>query len=111
MANIALVASRDQIESVGQRGAFVEIVDSPNQAALKVTPGAKILDVKIAYGENPGSLGRVGADLGPDLHPAIKGSAEKRKWRLRHVLVFQAKIRFYQRSCGGRATLQSDELP
>ena len=48
--------------------------------------------MEIADGKNFGSLGKVGADLGPDLHPAVEGGAKKRKDCFRHALVFQAKI-------------------
>ena len=43
-----------------------------------------------------GSLGKVGANLGPDLHPAIESRAEKGKHCFRHALVFQAEIGLHQ---------------
>ncbi len=57
----------------------------------------RVLDVEVAHGENPGSLGEVGADLRPDLHPAIEGCSKKRKYCCRHLLVLQARIRLHQR--------------
>ena len=82
--------------SARQDGSFVEIIDAPNQSALDVTPRAKILDMQITNGENMGSLGQVGTNLRPNLHPAIEGCPKKRKNGFRHALMFQAKIGLHQ---------------
>src|SRR5579862_2926134 len=42
-----------QIQDVGLRIGFVEIVDAPDQTSFSIPPGSKILDVKIAYTQHP----------------------------------------------------------
>src|SRR5580704_4694526 len=86
-----------QIERVGEGGSFVEIVDAPDQAAFHVPPGAKILDVEIADGQQMRSFGDLGTDLGPDLYPAIERRSQEWKGGFGHALVLQAKIGFHER--------------
>ena len=58
----------DEIEGVGCRKGFVEIVHAPDQAAFCVAPGAEVFDVQIADAEDDGSfcelLGRLRASAG-----------------------------------------------
>ena len=78
----------DQIDGVGHRPGFVEIIDAPDEAAFDVTPGAEVLDVEIADREDVRSFREVGTDLGPELRPAVVGGAEEgEKFRL-HAGVF-----------------------
>ena len=77
---------------------FVEIIDSPDQAALDVSPRTKIFNMKVAHGQNMRSLGKIRADLRPGLCPAIIGGAQKRKDIGLHVGVFEAKIFLDDRS-------------
>jgi hypothetical protein len=71
---------------------FVEIVDAPDQAALDVAPGAKILDMQVAYGQHARSFGEFGTDLGPYLRPAVVGGPQERKNLGLHVLVLDAEV-------------------
>ena len=68
-----------QIDGVGHGPGFVEVVDSPDEAAFDVTPGAEVFDMKIADGENVRRLGEIRADLRPELRPAVVGGAKEGK--------------------------------
>ena len=52
--------------------------------------------VKIADAQHPGSVGQLGTYYRPDLHPAVKGRPQERKWPFLHALVFQPKIGRHQ---------------
>jgi len=82
----------NEIDGVGGGGDLVKIVDAPDEAAFGVAPGAEIFDVKIADGENVRSLREVGTDERPELKPAIKGGAEKRKSGFGHVLMLEGDV-------------------
>ena len=82
----------NEIVGVGHGIGFVEIVDAPDEAALDVAPGAEIFDVKIADGEHLRGFSQVGADLRPDLRPAIVGGAKKGKDSSLHVGVLEVEI-------------------
>ncbi len=86
----------DEIDGVGHGPGFVEVVDAPDEAALDVAPGAEILDVKVANGENFWSLGKIGTDFRPELHPAVVGGAEEGKDFRLHALVLEAEIFFVE---------------
>src|SRR5208283_4669308 len=83
----------NEVHGIGGGPSFIEIVDAPDEAALEVAPGAEIFDVQIADGENLGSAGEFGADDGPQLRPAIEGSAEEGKSVESHVAVLQSNVR------------------
>src|SRR5437660_6185249 len=70
-----------KIQGVGSRPGFIEVVHAPNQAAFLVAPRTEVLDVEVADSQNGGGLCEVGADFGPKLNPAVKGSAKKRERR------------------------------
>ena len=78
--------------SIRQFVDFVEIVDAPDQAALDVAPGAEVLDVQISHRQHPRGAIFGGADLGPALHPAIEGGAQKEKYVFGHGLMFALEI-------------------
>ncbi len=42
----------NQIVGVGHRVGFVKIVDTPDEAAFDVAPGAEILDMQIAHSQH-----------------------------------------------------------
>ncbi len=42
----------DQIDGVGHRPGFIKVIDSPDEAAFDVAPGAKVFDVEVANREN-----------------------------------------------------------
>jgi len=71
---------------------FVEIIDSPDQAALDVSPCTEIFHVKVTDCQNMRSLSEIGADLWPYLCPAIVSGAQKGKDIGLHVGVFEAKV-------------------
>ena len=81
-----------QIHSVGVDEGFIEIVDSPDKAAVGVLPSAEVFHVEIAHGQETGNAVQIGADLGPNLHPAIEGGAKKRENSGGHLLVFELQI-------------------
>src|SRR5205807_1373135 len=70
----------------------VKVIHAPDQAALSVAPSTEVFHVQIANGEDAGSLGEIGTDLRPDLHPAIIGGTQERKNRSLHAAVFEAQI-------------------
>ena len=90
--NVRAGGQAHQIDGIRQLVDFVEIVDAPDQAAFDVAPGAEIFDVQIADREHTRGASRIRADLGPELHPAIKRGAKERKHILRHGLMFALKI-------------------
>jgi hypothetical protein len=70
-----------EIDRVGHRMRFVEIVDAPHQAAFGIAPGAEILDMQIADGEKRRRRGELGTGLGIERRPAIEGCAQEREGR------------------------------
>src|SRR5260221_4270453 len=89
---IATGDQANEVHRVGCRPRFVEIVDSPDQPALEVTPGAEVFDVQVAYSKNLRRPGRVWADQRPPLRPPVKRGAKKRKRRLSHVAMLQSYV-------------------
>ena len=81
-----------QIDGVGHGPSFIEVVDTPDEAAFDVAPGAEIFDVEIADGEHVRGVGEVGTDLRPELRPAVVGGAEKHEDIRLHVGVFEAEV-------------------
>lgn len=95
-----------QIDGVGHGPGFVEVVDTPDEAALDVTPGAEILDVEIADRKDVRSLGEFGTDLGPELGPAEVSCAEEgEKFRL-HAGVFEAEVVLIEVSALGQPAFE-----
>src|SRR5258708_35401038 len=71
---------------------FIEVVDAPDEPALGIAPGPEVFHVQIAYCEELWRGGEFGANLGPDLRPAVKGCTQKRKHSRGHFLMFVAQI-------------------
>ena len=86
-----------QVIGVGHYGGFIEIVYAPDQAAFHIPPGAEIFHMKITHAQDSRGLRQIGANLRPNLHPAIKGGPQKRKCRLCHALMLQAQVRLHNR--------------
>ena len=80
------------IERVDGGPGFVEVVDSPNEPALFIAPGAEVLDVQVADSENRGSFGQLGANFRPELEPAVKRRAKEGKSGVGHVLMLQSNV-------------------
>ena len=55
----------NQIDGIGHGPGFIEIVDTPDEAAFDVAPGAEVLDMKVADGEHARGLGEIGTYLWP----------------------------------------------
>lgn len=91
-----------KVVGVGERMSFVKIVDTPDQAAFGVAPGAKIFNVEIADGEYVRCLREIGTDLRPDLCPAVVRGSQKGKDSLFHAGVLQAEIFFDQIGAEGQ---------
>src|SRR6202158_3473866 len=56
-----------QVVRVRQSERFIEIIDAPDQPALLVAPGAKVLNVQIANRQHERSFGKVSAELGQEI--------------------------------------------
>jgi len=92
----------NQIDGVSHGPGFVEIVDAPDEAAFDITPRTKIFYVEIADGEDVRSFGEIGADLGPELRPAVvSGAKEGEKLRL-HAGMFEAEVFLIDTSAQGQ---------
>jgi hypothetical protein len=81
-----------EIVDVRHREGFVEVVDTPDEASVDVAPGAEIFNVQIANREQMWSFGQIGADLGPDLRPAIVSGSQERKDSGFHIRVLEAEV-------------------
>ena len=97
MASLALTAKRTRSLVYGDHRNFVEIVDSPDQAAFAVTPRSEVLDMQITNGQHGRGCRKFRADLWPQLNPAIESGPQERKRALRHPLMFEAQISVDQR--------------
>src|ERR1700756_2461897 len=91
----------NEVIGVSKRVGLIEVVYTPDQAALNVAPCTEILDVKIANSERARSFGEIAADIGPELSPAIVGGAEEREDGRFHGGVLQAEIFFDNRRAIG----------
>ncbi len=85
---------------------FVEIIDSPDQASLDVSPCPEIFNVKVTHCQNMRSLGEIRADLRPYLCPAIISGTQKGKDIGLHVGVFEAKVLLDDRSAARQPILE-----
>src|SRR5277367_284250 len=97
----------NQINGERLNGSFVKIVDAPNEPAFDITPGAEVLHVQVADGEDGWSVGGHGADFRPNLDPAIKSGPKERKCRPGHLLMLQAKIFLHQRNMLAKPFLET----
>src|SRR5215471_14325370 len=82
----------NQVVGIRQGVGFVEVVYSPDESALLVTPSSEIFHVEITNGENLWRLSKLRTNLRPQLRPAIKSRTQKHEGRLGHALMFQAQI-------------------
>src|ERR1700680_4025396 len=83
-----------QIICIRQKIRFVEIIDSPGQSTLGITPSSKTADMQISYRQYFGSITQVGAYLRPKLSPPVKRPAEKEEGAFSHLLVLQSQVGF-----------------
>ena len=81
-----------QVDRIRHPAGFVEIIDAPDQTAFGVSPGAEILHMQIADGQNFRCIRCLGRDLRPQLRPAIEGRAQKRKQCLAHDRMFALQV-------------------
>jgi len=82
----------DKIVRVRERISLVEIVDTPDQSAFGVAPGAKVFHMQVANRQDLWRLGKIGADLGPNLCPAIVRSSKEWEDLGLHAGVLQAQV-------------------
>ena len=82
----------NQVRGIRRGPRFVEIVHAPDQPAFQVAPGAEILDVQIAHGQDLRRAGKFRADHRPPLRPAVKRGAQKGKCGEGHVAVLQLDV-------------------
>ena len=83
-----------EVNGIGHRGDFVEVIDAPDQPTLGIAPSSEILDMEIPHPQHPGCLGEVRAHISPQRSPPIEGRSQKREERGRNLFVFQLEIRF-----------------
>src|ERR1700736_1441439 len=83
-----------QIIRIGQRIRFVEVIDTPGQPTLVVTPSSKTADMQIAYRQYFGGITQVGTYFRPKLSPPVKRPAEKEERAFSHLLVLQSQVSF-----------------
>lgn len=95
-----------QIDGISHRRSLIEVIDTPDEAAFDVAPGAKVFDMEIADGEQARRPGQVRAYFRPELHPTIKGGAEEAKKITPHGGVFQAEISFVDLRPQGKPLLE-----
>src|ERR1035441_6037867 len=83
-----------QIICIRQRIRFVEIIDTPGQPTLGVTPSSKTADMEISHRQYFGSITQGGTYLRPKLSPPVKRPAEKEEGAFSHLLVLQSQVSF-----------------
>ena len=83
-----------QIIRAGHWAGFIKVINSPNQAALAIAPGPEVFDMKIAHSEHQRRVRQLRTDLGPQLHPAVKGGPKEGERAFRHPLMFDKQIGF-----------------
>src|ERR1022692_3339879 len=80
-----------QIICIRQRIRFVEIINTPGQATLRVAPGSKTADMEISYCQYSGGITQAGAYVWPKSSPPVKCPAEKEEWAVSHLRVLQSQ--------------------
>jgi len=89
-----------QVLRPGERRRLVEVVDPPDEPPVAVAPGAEVLEVQIADGDDRRRAGHVAELLGPgppQLAPPIKGGPHEEEGPLAHPLVLEAQVGAHQR--------------
>ena len=82
----------EKVQHIGHLGRLIEVVDAPDQTAIGVAPGAEILQMDIADGENGGRVRQIRTDLEDRLGPAPVGGAKKDEGALLHLLMLEGDI-------------------
>src|SRR6202521_3088386 len=83
-----------QIICIRQRIRFVEIINTPAQATLRVAPGSKTADMEISCCQYFGGITQAGAYVRPKLSPPVKRPTEKEERAFSHFLVLQSQVGF-----------------
>ena len=84
-----------EIEWIGDRSCFIEVVDAPDQSAFVVPPSTKIFEVGVAHREHRWRLCKIREQRLDPLRPAKKRCAQEGKCVTRHQIAFIFKIRFH----------------
>src|ERR1039458_6943285 len=66
-----------KIVGVGQWVGLVEIIDTPAEAAFRISPSSKAVYMQVADGQNLRCAKQFGTKCRPKLSPAVKGSPQK----------------------------------
>ena len=82
----------DEVQRIGHLRRLVEVVDAPDQAAVGVAPGAEVLEMDIADGEDGSCVRQVRTDLQDRLGPPPIGGAQKDEGALPHLLVLERDV-------------------
>src|SRR5947207_2295381 len=83
-------AEADEVEGVGHAGRLIEVVDAPDQSALRIRPGAEVLDMNVADRQYLRRIREFRTDRRHRLGEAPIRRAQERKGVQTHLLVLAA---------------------
>src|SRR5664280_5212 len=86
-----------EIVRVGQWVGLVEIIDTPAEAAFRISPSSKTIHMQVADGQNLRCATQFGTKCRPKLSPAVKGSPQKQERTFLHLFMLEAEVRQYHR--------------
>src|ERR1039458_7471007 len=86
-----------KIAGVGQWVGLVEIIDTPAEAAFRISPSSKAVYMQVADGQNLRCATQFGTKCRPKLSPAVKGSPQKQERTFLHLFMLEAEVRQYHR--------------
>src|ERR1035441_7191000 len=86
-----------EIVGVGQWVGLVEIIDTPAEAAFRISPSSKAVYMQVADGLNLRCATQFGTKCRPKLSPAVIGSPQKQERTFLHLFMLEAEVRQYHR--------------
>src|SRR5271165_5286171 len=86
-----------KIIRVGQWVGLVEIIDTPAEAAFRISPSPKAVYMQVADGQNLRCVTQFGTKRRPKLSPAVKSSPQKQERTFLHSFMLEAEVRQYHR--------------
>jgi hypothetical protein len=81
-----------EVQRVRHQGGLIEVVDAPDQPALDIAPGAEVLQMQVADGQDFRCGFQLGADLQHRLGPAPVGGAQEGERAFLHLAVLRAQV-------------------
>ena len=82
-----------QVVGIGQRIGFVEVIHTPRESTLGITPRSIAPDVEVAHRQDRGSTAEFSTEHWPVLSPPIVGAAKERKRIAAYGGMFGAQVR------------------